>query len=92
MIIDSYSDLYNGSNDLDDSGDKNDSHDSLRTLFSPAELGGNSPETNLNVDTEQNGLHKQLSENAVPAAGKSKTENSAGKNSISLNFLLGESL
>jgi len=52
IIIDGYSDLYNGSNDLDDSGNKSDSHNSLsflRILFFPVELGGDFPETDLNV-------------------------------------------
>jgi hypothetical protein len=95
MIIDGHSDPHDGSNDLDDSGDESDGHDSLpslRTLFSPAELGGDSPETDLDVGTEQDGLHKRLSEDAAPAAGRSRAGDSAGRNSIPLSFLSGGSL
>jgi hypothetical protein len=67
-IIDGHSDPYDGSNDLDNGGDESDGHDSSRSLFSPAELDGDSSETNLGLDTEQDGLYKRLSEDAVPAA------------------------
>jgi hypothetical protein len=50
MIIDGHSDLHDGSNDLDDSGDESDGYDSLRILFSPAELDGDFSETDLGVD------------------------------------------
>jgi hypothetical protein len=52
IIIDGHSDLYNGSNDLDDGGDKSDGYDSLHNLFFPAELDGDFSETDLSVDTE----------------------------------------
>jgi hypothetical protein len=92
MIIDGYSDLHNGSNNLDDSDNKSDGHDSLsflRTLFSPAELGGDFLKTDLGVDIKQDGLYKRFLKNTAAAAEKSKVKNSAGKNLISLNFLSG---
>jgi hypothetical protein len=50
IIIDGHNDSHNGSNDLDNNSNKSDDHDSLRTLFFPAKLGGNSLETDLGVD------------------------------------------
>jgi hypothetical protein len=55
MIIDGHSDLHNGSNNLDDGGNESDGYDSLpflRTFFSPAELDGDFPKTDLGVDIE----------------------------------------
>ena len=58
IIIDDHNNSHDGNNDLDDNGNKNDGHDSLRNFFSPAELDGDSSKTDLNVDTEQDKLHK----------------------------------
>jgi hypothetical protein len=92
MITDGQNDLHDGSNDLDDSDNKSDSYNSLRNLFSPAELNGDFLKTDLNVDIKQDRLHKRFLKNAVPAAKRSRTGDSASRNLILLSFLSGESL
>jgi hypothetical protein len=85
--------ITDGHNDHLDEGDNDsDGHDSLRSLFSPAELDRDSTDTDLSLDLEPKGLHKRLAEDAVPVAERLRTGDSAGKNSISLNFSSGKCL
>jgi hypothetical protein len=93
MIADGRDKSRGNGNNLPDNGDNDsDGHDSLRSLFSPAELDSDFSETDLGVDAEQDRLYKRLSENAIPAAERSRTGNSADRNLIPFNFLSGESL
>jgi hypothetical protein len=85
--------ITDGHNDHLDGGDNDsDGHDSLRSLFSPAELDRDSTDTDLSLDPEPKRLHKRLADDAVPAAERLRIGDSAGKNSISFNFSSGKFL